>query len=344
MDTQSLYYFTEAAKDLNFTQTANRLFLSQQNLSSHIARLEAYCGRKLFIRKPKMQLTYEGELFLIYAKQAVASEGNILSALKAVADENSGQLNIGVSTPRAAIFIPDLMQEFARTYPRVSVRLSDSPSYLLEQHLADNSLDFCVGVFHSQNPEVQSIHLLTDKIYLCMADSLLRRCYSDRVDMLLQASKTGISIGEFPDLPVVLPTENIPMSRAIMSCYEEAAMTPSVFLTTTYPQMFRRFYFNGTAAVFVTGMILSDLLAHWPAECSVPHAFPLLLNGGFLERELSLSFNRKRYLSKPAKHFMSLVQTTFAAMEERRLTHPPELDYRPGQTSPPLHSDGVGGG
>lgn len=66
MDTISLYYFTEAAKDLNFTQTANRLFLSQQNLSSHIARLESKCGCKLFQRKPKVQLTYEGELFLAY--------------------------------------------------------------------------------------------------------------------------------------------------------------------------------------------------------------------------------------------------------------------------------------
>ena len=103
MDTISLYYFTEAAKDLNFTQTANRLFLSQQNLSSHIARLESKCGCKLFQRKPKVQLTYEGELFLAYAKEAVASEGNILSVLKAVADEDSGRLHIGVSTPRAAI-------------------------------------------------------------------------------------------------------------------------------------------------------------------------------------------------------------------------------------------------
>ena len=44
MDTISLYYFTEAAKDLNFTQTANRLFLSQQSLSNHISRLENHFG------------------------------------------------------------------------------------------------------------------------------------------------------------------------------------------------------------------------------------------------------------------------------------------------------------
>ena len=118
VDTISLYYFTEAAKDLNFTQTASRLFLSQQNLSSHIARLESKCGCKLFLRKPKMQLTYEGELFLSYAKEAVASESNILSALKAVADEDSGRLHVGVSTPRAAIFIPEILKRFHACIPK----------------------------------------------------------------------------------------------------------------------------------------------------------------------------------------------------------------------------------
>ena len=33
------------------TQTAKRLFLSQQTLSNHIARLEKWCGIPLFYRK-----------------------------------------------------------------------------------------------------------------------------------------------------------------------------------------------------------------------------------------------------------------------------------------------------
>ena len=81
MDTISLYYFTEAAKDLNFTQTANRLFLSQQNLRSHIARLESQCGCKMFQRKPQVLLPCDGALFLSYSQQEGASEGNIPSVL-----------------------------------------------------------------------------------------------------------------------------------------------------------------------------------------------------------------------------------------------------------------------
>lgn len=318
MDTISLYYFTEAAKDLNFTQTANRLFLSQQNLSSHIARLESKCGCKLFQRKPKVQLTYEGELFLAYAKEAVASEGNILSVLKAVADEDSGRLHIGVSTPRAAIFIPEVLRDFTKTYPGVSVRISDRPSYLQERQLADNAMDFCVGVFQSQNPELQATHLLTDGLYLCMSDSLFRAYAQDRAEALLSAARDGITMAEFSGLPVALPSDGIPLSRVILSCYEEAGVAPNVLLNTAYPQMFRALYFQGTAAFFATGMILSDHLRNRPAGVPPLHAFPLLLNGDFIKREITLLTNRHRYLSKPAKHFISLTQAFFAAIELER--------------------------
>ena len=47
MDTQSLYYFSELAKDLHMTRTAERLFISQQTLSNHILRLEEYYGVRL---------------------------------------------------------------------------------------------------------------------------------------------------------------------------------------------------------------------------------------------------------------------------------------------------------
>ena len=318
LDTVSLYYFTEAAKDLNFTQTASRLFLSQQNLSSHIARLESKCGCKLFHRKPKLQLTYEGELFLAYAKEAVSAESNILSALKAVANEDSGRLLIGISTPRAAIFIPDILRDFSRAYPDVSVRLSDRPSYLLGQKLADNAIDFCVGVFQSQNPELQATHLLSDGLYLCVPDNLLQEYCPNPAELLSRANGEGLSLADFPDLPVVLPADEIPLSRVILSCYEEAGVSPRVLLNTSYPQMFRTLYFQGTAAFFATGMILSDHLRSHPLQAQPLHAFPLLLNGSFIKREVSLLTNRHRYLSKPAKHFITLTQALFASIEMER--------------------------
>ena len=53
MNLQSLYYFVELAKELHVTHTAQKLYISQQNLSQHIQKLEQYYGVTLFNRKRK---------------------------------------------------------------------------------------------------------------------------------------------------------------------------------------------------------------------------------------------------------------------------------------------------
>ena len=68
MELVSLYYFTELAKDLHMTRTAERLYVSQQTLSNHIARLESYYGTPLLYRKPALALTPAGEYVLSSAK------------------------------------------------------------------------------------------------------------------------------------------------------------------------------------------------------------------------------------------------------------------------------------
>ena len=49
MNITSLYYFQELAKNLHMTNTADKLYISQQTLSNHIKRLEEYYGTKLLI-------------------------------------------------------------------------------------------------------------------------------------------------------------------------------------------------------------------------------------------------------------------------------------------------------
>ena len=69
-------------------------------------------------------------------------------------------------------------------------------------------------------------------------------------------------------------------------------------------------------------MILSDHLRNRPAGVPPPARFPLLLNGDFIKREITLLTNRHRYLSKPAQHFISLTQAFFAAIELERIWLP----------------------
>ncbi len=79
MNLLSLYYFVELAKELHFTNTAQKLYISQQNLSQHIQKLEQYYGVVLFHRKPKLTLTYAGEQLLASATKILAEEKDLVN-------------------------------------------------------------------------------------------------------------------------------------------------------------------------------------------------------------------------------------------------------------------------
>ncbi|MBO4915904.1 MAG: LysR family transcriptional regulator, partial [Oscillospiraceae bacterium] len=74
METISLYYFSEVAKDLHITETANRLHITQQTLSNHILRLERDFGAQLLNRKPNVSLTYAGEFVLAFAETVLKEQ------------------------------------------------------------------------------------------------------------------------------------------------------------------------------------------------------------------------------------------------------------------------------
>ena len=319
MDTISLYYFTEAAKDLNFTQTANRLFLSQQSLSNHISRLETHFGAKLFQRKPRLRLTYEGTLFLPYAKSVVAAEHEMIATLKSISDEDSGQLLIGITTPRAIRFVPTIFSDFITAYPKVHIRLIDQPSYKLEKLLLNDEVDCCLGVFHPQSPDIQISHLLTDRVFLCMTAELLQKYRPDFTEAEIEQASNGISVDAFPGLPLVMPPENVALSHVIQSCYAEVGQIPNSLITITYPQLLENIYLRGSAAIFLTEFNLSNLLFNRPDLAKGFYSFPVLYNGDILSREVTLATNRNRHLSKPAQHFISLAESFFASIEELRL-------------------------
>lgn len=55
MNFLNLRYFIVTAEEMNFTKAAKRLFISQQSLSNHIAKLEDHFGVRLFDRNTPLR-------------------------------------------------------------------------------------------------------------------------------------------------------------------------------------------------------------------------------------------------------------------------------------------------
>lgn len=90
----SLYYFVVLAKELHMTHAAKKLYITQQNLSQHIQKLEAHYGVELFVRKPKMALTIEGEQLYDTASKILSEEEDIVNKFSIISQKSIGRLRM----------------------------------------------------------------------------------------------------------------------------------------------------------------------------------------------------------------------------------------------------------
>ena len=61
MNFSSMEYFIALAEERSFTRAAQRLMVTQQTLSAHIAGIERELGVRLVNRKVPLTLTYAGD-------------------------------------------------------------------------------------------------------------------------------------------------------------------------------------------------------------------------------------------------------------------------------------------
>lgn len=104
MNLKSMEYFMIAAEEMSFTRAAERLYISQQALSSHISRLEEEYKVKLFERRPTLRLTLEGEQMLYYGENILDSNKKMLASFSDISVNCRNTLRLGMSRLRSSVF------------------------------------------------------------------------------------------------------------------------------------------------------------------------------------------------------------------------------------------------
>ena len=316
MELISLYYFKELAKDLHITRTAERLYISQQTLSNHIARLESYFGVPLLHRKPTLSLTDAGEFVLAFANVVDQEHTNLKDILSDIEQQERGVVRFGASTLRMNACLPHILPQFTARYPQVEIRLTDTITSELVPMVLDGQLDFAIALSGRTDPKLVEHPLMNDYVYLCVADSLLQKYYGDEAEALKQRSVHGASVKDFSRLPFCLLSNR--MGEMVRECFQEAKVIPKPYITSTYTQISTTICFDRLAAAFISHACLADLHDKIPNDINI---FPLLLRGEPLVQKLCLVRRKDRYLSHFFKFFLDLLFQYYSEIEEIRLDH-----------------------
>lgn len=135
MRIEHLAEFADLAETLSFTETAQRVLLSESALSRHIKGLEDELGLELFERTSRrVRLSAEGQRLLPFAKAMNETWQTYVGELRAARSQARSSVSIG-----ANYYVGDLIAQFCAEHPDISVRQpsqGDSTAQLLEMLVA----------------------------------------------------------------------------------------------------------------------------------------------------------------------------------------------------------------
>lgn len=142
--------FTALAQSLNFTQTADDVFISQSTLSRNISAIEHELGFQLLRRNTKtVELTPAGERFYSSASYILQCFRRGVTEARQAQDGLVGRLKLGIQQDAFEPFAVDLINSFRETYPDIELNLRPMSLHELHRSLNNGDLDIIIGAGQS---------------------------------------------------------------------------------------------------------------------------------------------------------------------------------------------------
>ena len=143
LDTDQLRSFMAIVDTGSFTRAAERVHKTQSAVSMHIRRLEEQLGRPLFVKNGRgVRLSGDGDRLVDFAREMLRIEA---SALMHVGQKGlAGQVRLGIPDDYAEVFMPAIMEGFARKHPFVEVSVLCEGSLALAERIRGHELDLAL--------------------------------------------------------------------------------------------------------------------------------------------------------------------------------------------------------
>lgn len=311
MDSLTLYYFKELAKDLNMHRTAERVFVAQQTISNHIQKLEAELGCTLFERKPTLTLTYAGQKVLEFAEEMTRERRNLQDTLADIVSEERGKLCFCASSLRLEACVPAIFPAFRERYPHVELQFRDDTEIVLENLIRQGEVDLGISVHVTDETDLLIEDLMEEQIYVCVPDRLFRQTYGEKADELAQKCISGTDIRDLAELPFYLINNRL--GRDIRQCFEDYDIRPNVPMIAPYMQLTASVGFYGKAAFFSTQVGMNSRKEEVPEDLNI---FPLYRGGEPLQHRLFLLRHKRRYLPGYTRYFLELIRNYYSDIQK----------------------------
>lgn len=231
------------------SHAADKLWLAQPVVTSHIRSLEEKLGVTLFKRQARrMELTEAGVAVHIWAADVLRRTAEVTRDLEGLADGSRGSISVGASFTIGSYALPPVLAAFRRDRPQVAVKLDVADYRKVITEVEASIYDFGV-IAAPGNPAS-------------------RRVISERIgsDPMVAIASPGSGLGnsvltreEFADLPFIEIARHAAMDREL----DRAGIRPhEITLDLGHPEAVKRAVQEGLGvSVLFRSAVVNELEA-----------------------------------------------------------------------------------
>jgi DNA-binding transcriptional LysR family regulator len=172
LELRHLRYFVAVAEEHSFRRASARLHISQPPLSRMIGQLEEQVGVRLLERTARgVELTDAGTAFLEDARRALRVVNDAVERSRRAARGELGHLEIAYYGSTIFRVLPQLVTEFGKLQPQVTVDLHNLPKDRQIRGLRDGWLDIGFARQYRNEPDIECEEVLCEPVVLAVASS-----------------------------------------------------------------------------------------------------------------------------------------------------------------------------
>ena len=308
MTERELIYVKTIADEGSISKAAQKLYLSQPSLSHCVQRIEESLGAKLFTRSPTgLTLTYVGERYYSVATEILHIYSDFQQEVGEMKSLRSGRITVGMATYLATWLLPQILPEFHRKFPHVSIALEEKSSTELEAGLASRHLDFAVmhSFANSTQQEKSSIAFYP----ISRSPFVLAAPVGSGLDRYAcpdpESPYPVLDLARVKDWPFILVSPGRRVRQISDHILWQAGITPQIALTTVSYETAHRLACRGLGLTFIPLQYKEIFQGPYPGEYySIdPACSPYW--------DLCVAVPRDSYISNAAQVFIHLLNDYF---------------------------------
>ena len=312
MNFRNLQYFLAAAEEKNITHAARKLYISQQSLSGHIAKLEEELGVSLFERGPELKLSYAGERLALLARRICSLEQEILRETGEISDRRRGRLRLGISYTCGRAILPSILPSFCAAHPLVEITLMEGNYRQLNEWLTKGEIDVLIGYMPIEVPGAEVSVLLRERLFLACPKTISAALAGNTN----AASRENYDLHVFQNQPFVLLKKGNRIRAMLDSYMAKTDFLPNILLETENIETAFSLAEQGMGITVYPELFLSTLHSDAGGPDSPLDLFPL--PGSETEGALAIAMMESGYRSPAILDFIALCSQQAALWQQTK--------------------------